>query len=58
MDRKELARAAYDIFLRKNRVDREGDPDLWRAIAETDDYSLADFVANHSEEEYGTDNPQ
>ena len=44
MDRKELAHAAYQIFLRDMKAIGENDLEVWKAIAETDDVSLMDFV--------------
>lgn len=48
MDRKELVKAAYDIFLRDGKARNRKDVEIWQALAETDDDSLMEFINEHS----------
>lgn len=47
MTRKELAQKAYEIFKRDNKAFGDNDVEVWKAIAETDDDSLEEWVYEH-----------
>ena len=47
MNRKEIAHRAYEIFKRDRKTYGDNDTEIWKAIAETDDDSLEDFIYEH-----------
>lgn len=47
MNRKEIAHRAYEIFKRDGKAYGDNDTEIWKAIVETDDDQLEDFIYEH-----------